>query len=444
MVRGGQDIRDKNSPYLVPIALLFAMLAAAVSGAACSGGGHQSAGSPGATAAFAPTIEPAPEPIVQLMDRVAAVRELKPPASLKVGLVSRSDVPKLIDRLLSPEDRATMAKTTTLYRLLGLLGPDQSYLDVYRAYVAQALAGVYSPKDKALWVVHPDGQATDFAHLSTDEQQVLEHELTHAIQDANFNLDSISNSANGLDQSLAATALVEGDAVTTQRNYDARYKAMAVGGAVVLVDMARLAAGAPAAIQRELTFPYTQGADWVDGIRQRGGDSAVDALFRHVPEGTVFVFHPERIGTGWTPEVVTLPPIAASLGSGWTEQSSGQFGQFEVQNYLQIALPGLQAVQGADGWAGDHYAVYSHDGESVAVFRFMYDTPAHAQRFASTQRDLLKAQGAGMSVEGRRSTGTLSSGNTTVQLGTQGSTVTFVIGSAAGLAQRAAAALAHG
>jgi len=352
--------------------LAIAIVLAAVAGVACSGGhgGGQST-SATASATFAATIEPAPASIMQLLDQVAAVRELKPPASLKVGLIARSDVPKLIDGLLTAQDRATMAKTTTLYRLLGLLGPDQNYLDVYRGFVGQALAGVYSPQEKALWVVHPDGQATDFDHLTTDEQQVLEHELTHAVQDANFDLARISQEAGGLDQSLAATALIEGDAVSTQRNYDARYKAMAVGGAVVLVDMARVASGTPAAIQRELTFPYTQGADWVDGLRQRGGNSAVDGLLRHLPDGTVFVFHPERIGTGWMPERVALPSVAAAVGKGWTEQSSGQFGQFELQNYLQLRLPGLDAVQGADGWSGDHYAVYVHGDESAAVFALL-------------------------------------------------------------------------
>ncbi len=381
---------------------------------------------------------------MQLMDQVAAVRELKPPASLKVGLVARSDVPKLIDSLLTPQDRATMAKTTTLYRLLGLLGPDQSYEDVYRGFVAEALAGVYSPKDTALWVVHPDGQKTDFGDLSTDEQQVLEHELTHAVQDANFDLARISQEADGLDQSLTATALIEGDAVSTQRNYDARYKAMAVGAAVVVVDMTRLEAGTPAAIQRELTFPYTQGSDWVDGIRQRGGDSAVDALFQRVPDGTVFVFHPERIGTGWTPQRVVLPSLAAALGKGWTEQSSGQFGQFELQNYLELRLPGLDAVQGADGWAGDHYAVYVHGDESAAASRIAFDTPAHAQRFAATQDRLLKAEGAAISKQGGETTATLSGGNTTIRLAPQGSTVTYVIGSSAAIAKSAASALAYG
>lgn len=379
-----------------------------------------------------------------LMDQVAGVRQLPPPKSLKVGLVARSDVPKLIDSLLTAQDRDMMAKTTTLYRLLGVLAPDENYLNVYRAFVGQSLAGVYSPGQKALWVVHPDGQATNFSDLGGSEKQTLEHELVHAVQDANFNLNAIDSDSASLDQRLTATAAIEGDAVTTQRNYDAKYAAVGVGSGVLLVDAARLQAATPAAIQRELLFPYTNGADWIDGIRQRGGNTAVDSLLREMPDGTVYVFHPERIGTGWKPQIVTLPPLGRALGDGWSKQSGGQFGQFEVQNYLQLALPGLRAVQGADGWAGDHYDVYTHGTESVAVFRIVYSSAEGASRFGQAQDDLLKAEGARASSEGGLAYLTLNDGDTTVRIHGGGATVTFVIGSTAASAKRAAEALAHG
>lgn len=429
--------------YLGSILALFAI---AVAAASCSSGsGHGNRENTPPAGPFTAATEPAPAAIMTLLDQVAAVRQLLPPTTLKVGLVARSDASKLIDSLLTAQDRATMAQKTTLYRLLGLLAPDQDYLDVYRAFVGESLAGLYSPQQKALWIVHPDGTSTDFANVGGQEKQTLEHELVHAVQDANFNLSAMSDSTAGLDQALAATALVEGDAVSTQRNYDAKYAAIAAGGTVILARFDNLDAAAPPAFVREMTFPYTDGADWVDGIRGRGGDAAVDSLFKHPPDGTVYVFHPERISTGWTPQAVTLPPLAAVLGKGWTKQSGGQFGQFEVQNYLQLGLPGLQAVQGADGWAGDHYDTYTHGNDSMAAFRIVFGTASEAQRFAKAQDALLKAQGAATaSVDGGMTSLSLSGGRTTVRLPADGPTVTFVVGSAPEIAKQAAAVLAHG
>jgi hypothetical protein len=345
---------------------------------------------------------------------------------------------------LTDADRASMAKTTTLYRLLGLLGPDQDYLDVYESYVAQALVGVYSPRDKALWVVHPDGQSTNFSKLGGDEKQTLEHELVHAVQDAHFDLSAMAATGGDLDLGLTATAVIEGDAVSTQRDFDAKYAAVALGGAVILADMNRLQATAPASIQRELLFPYSEGADWIARIRQQGGNDAVDRLFKDVPKGTVFVFHPERLGTDWKPTQVALPGLADAMGDGWAHESGGVLGQFELQNYLQLRLPGLQAVQGADGWEGDHYDVYHHGDESVAVVRVAFSSAAEATQFASAQDDLLKAGGAKHSQSGGLELDTLSQGRTIVRLPSDGATLTFVAGSNPGVAERAARALANG
>jgi hypothetical protein len=429
-------------PYCIVLVILAALVALAAIG--CSG---HSRTSPGAisSATFVPTIEAAPPTIAQLLKQVAEARQLSRPESFKVGLVKRSDVPKLIDSLLSKDDRSSMAETTTLYRLLGHLSRDQEYLHVYESFVAQALVGVYSPKDKALWVVHPDGQPIDFSKLGAQEKQTLVHELVHAIQDTHFDLQGIAaKTGSSLDLGLAATTVIEGDAVSTQRDYDSRYTAISMGGTVILANVARLSAAAPASIQRELLFPYTQGSDWIAAIRQQGGNDAVDALLRNPPQGTVFVFHPDRLQTGWEPRKVALPDMSHALGDGWKRQSGGQFGQFELQNYLQLRLPGLDAVQGADGWAGDHYDVYVHDDESVAAFRIAFSSEDEARQFTSAQDALLKAEGAQPSERDELTLRSLADGTTTARLTLRDSSVTFVIGSTAGIAARAADALLHG
>ena len=408
-----------------------------------------SGGTPAATAVIG-TAEPLPPALQKVLQEVAALRRLPAPTNLKAGLVSRSELPALLNRELTADDRASFEQTTTLYRLLGHLRKDQDYQSVYDQFTSGAVVGFYSPLDKELWVVHPDGQATDFDHLSEPEESTLAHELTHAIQDYNFNLTAVFQSTKeNLDRGLVSTCVIEGDAVTTESAFDAKYADVpavpgsATPGAMLVVDRAALG-DVPASIQRELLLPYTAGRDWVAQVRQERGDTAIDLMLKNPPDGTAYMLHPELLTNGFTPADVALPDLAAPLGAGWTRQSGGQFGEFELQNYLQLRIPGLDAVNGADGWVGDHYDVYVDGQRSVAVFRVAFDTPAHAQRFADAQAEFLKAAGGKDSSQGGLTLATTNDGNTTARAVIHGSDVLFAIGSSKESAGKALNAIANG
>lgn len=429
-------------------ALLGAVAAALLLLGACSWGARhgagQTAGAGGATSTpVIGTAGPLPPALETMLQEVAAIRQLPAPTGLKAGLVSRSDLPALLNRELTPDDRASFEQTTTLYRLLGHLRKDQDYELVYDAFTAGAVVGFYSPLDKELWVVHPDGEEIDFDHLSDTERSTFAHELTHAIQDYNFDLTAVFDATKGnMDRSLLATCIVEGDAVTTQEAFEAKYADVpispAAGGTRVVLVVDRAAMGdVPASIQRELLLPYTAGRDWIAQVRQSRGDTAVDLMIKDPPDGTAYLLHPELLTNGFIPVAVTLPDLSQALGKGWHRESGGQFGEFELQNYLQLRIPGLQAVDGADGWTGDHYDVYVDGTSSVAVFRLAFDTGEHAQRFAAAQAKLLVAASGKSSSDGSITVTTTNDGNTTARAAVRGEEVLFAIGSSKDIAAKA-------
>jgi hypothetical protein len=396
------------------------------------------------------TAEPLPPSLEKVLQEVAALRHLPPPPNLKAGLVSRSQLPALLNRELTADDRASFEQTTTLYRLLGHLRKDQDYQSVYDQFTSGAVVGFYSPLDKELWVVHPDGQATDFDHLSDAEESTLAHELTHAVQDYSFNLSAVfAATKENRDRSLVSTCVIEGDAVTTESAFDAKYTDVPIApssgtpGAMLVVDRTALG-DVPASIQRELLLPYTAGRDWVAQVRQERGDTAIDLMLKDPPDGTAYMLHPELLTSGFTPANVTLPDLATVLGHGWTRQSGGQFGEFELQNYLQLRIPGLDAINAADGWVGDHYDVYAEGQQSVAVFRVAFDSAAHAQRFEAAQVKFLKAAGGKDSSQDGLALTATNDGNTTARAAVRGSEVLFAIGSSKDIAAKALQAIANG
>ncbi|MFN8506661.1 MAG: hypothetical protein U0547_03745 [Dehalococcoidia bacterium] len=409
---------------------------------ACSFGGSKEEPTP--APAFAPA-QPLPPDFEAVLQQVATVRELPAPGNLKVGFVTRAQVVALMESLTTEDDRRWFATTTTLYRLLGHLGQDQDYESVYNSFGSLAVLGLYSPLDKTLWVVS-DEPGPAFGKLPAQEKETLAHELVHAVQDANFDVVKLFQSVSGdLDAGSAWTALAEGDAQTHQQRWSDKYLAVPIGagaGRAMLFASADSMQSVPAAIARELLFPYTAGADWVADLRARTGTAGLNALFRSLPRNTSYVLHPELMTSEWKAAQVSLPDLAAVLGKGFTRESGGTFGEFQVRNWLQSRLRALDAANAAAGWDGDHYDVYVNGGESVAVFRLRFRDDTEARQFAEAQQALIKASNATVTPGDPQlaTAGTV----TMATAGVRGGDVLFTLGTSPELAKRALEAMLRG
>lgn len=412
-----------------------AVAAAIAVAALLVGGCRETAPDPFATQPLTPELQ-------QMLEEIANLRGLDPPPALEAGTVSRLDVPALLDRELTDADRQWFARTTTLYRLLGHLKPDEDYLSVFRDFGADAIVGLYSPASNRLWVVQREPRI-DVDAMSPAERSALAHELVHAIQDYHFQLDELSaRTGNDFDWSMAATSVIEGDAVTHQGLWDGRQLVLP-GGARLFLTTQPLAGSTPPSIERELRFPYTTGAEWVNIVRSEEGTAAIDRYLAGEPISTAHILHPELRKAGWQPERVALADLSAALGDGWARESGGTFGEFHLRNYLELGLPALPAVQGAAGWRGDRYDVYVRGGGSVAVFRVRFASSDEAAEFAAAQRDMLGAAGAETTVDGGRFDAAMRDGRTTIQLTAPGSAeVVFIVGSTREVAERVALAVA--
>lgn len=412
-------------------------IAAAIAAAALlSGGCRGSESDPFETRPLTPELH-------QMLVEIAGLRGLDPPPGLEAGTVSRLDVTALLDRQLTDADREWFANTTTLYRLLGHLGPDEDYLSVFRAFGEGAIIGLYSPAEDRLWVVQREPEI-DLEAMSPAERSALAHELVHAIQDYQFPLDELSErTATNLDRGLAATAVIEGDAVTHQGLWDGRQLALP-GGTRLFLSGGLSASSAPPSIERELRFPYTTGAEWVNIVRSQEGTAAIDRYLAGEPLSTAHILHPELRDAGWQPEDVALPDLSAALGGGWKRESGGTLGEFHLRNYLELGLTALPAVTAAAGWRGDRYDVYRDGADSLAIFRTRFADGQEAAGFAAAQREMLTAAGATRTESPAGMVAELRDGRTTIQLPSPDpAEVLFVVASSRDVAERAAAALAN-
>jgi hypothetical protein len=277
-------------------------------------------------------------------------------------------------------------------KAFGLLPADASLADLYIKLLGSQVAGLYSPTDKALYVVSRSGG------IGPAQKTTFAHEFTHALQDQNFDIGSLSLDEIGHgDQSLARLSLVEGDATLLMTLWQIKnlsqadlgqLLAEAAGdpGTQVLLD-------APPVLRESLLFPYTSGLSFVQGLQAGGGWEAVNAAFRKPPASTEQILHPEKYASGEAPIAVTIPAdLATRLGSGWKVTSEDTNGEFQLAAWLRTnsAIDAATANAAAAGWGGDRIdLVEGPAGAWGVILKTVWDRDADAVQFEKAATGLV-------------------------------------------------------
>lgn len=238
----------------------------------------------------------------------------------------RRQAERLLDREY-PRDR--QAYDETVYRALGLLGPDERLRPALVREQAAAVPGLYDPGARTLYVLR-----------GTSARAAVVHELVHALQDQAFDLRRRSALRGDRDAGLAASAAVEGDAALATSLLGGRSLAAAERPIAVF-------------LQLEHSFPSTTGLRFASELRNLGGNRAVLSSLRQFPATTSQVFHIDSFLTRTAATPVALPDRAGPL----TLERSDTWGELDMRALLAVfAVPRLDRV--GDGWAGGRSAVY--------------------------------------------------------------------------------------
>jgi len=224
---------------------------------------------------------------------------------------------------------------------------------------------------------------------------VLVHELTHAAQDAHFDLRSLPwNQHDNDDLALAATSLLEGDATAVMLDHMAGRDTSAIADLDLLLTSGPQMLGspqlalAPRAIQELLIFPYLAGFRTVSELRRRGGWEQVNAAYRDLPLSTEQILHPEKyLDQRDPPQQVRLPEVPPAVVAG-TLVEENVLGEFGLRLLLEEFTTTEEAVQAAEGWDGDRFRVWRHatappeGGRSwLIVLVTTWDSPTDAREF---------------------------------------------------------------
>ena len=303
-------------------------------------------------------------------------------APVRVERRSRVELERYLEFKIAeefPGDRAELV--SEVYGLLGLVPRDMDLRGTLKALYLEQVAGFYDPDSTTLFVL--DDQPDEAI------ESLLVHELVHAIQDQNTDLDAITALDLSNDRRVAAQAAIEGHATLVMFDFLMQEQGRGSSDLMDVPDFsARLGpaleaarsqspalAGAPLILQESVLFPYRDGVVFVESLwRERGGRPP--PFGSDLPASTEQVLHPEHFVGG---QRDVARNVEVSVQDGWRRLYEDTLGELELGILLET-VGASRTV--ALGWGGDRYVLLGDgDGNRSLAWFGVWDTTPQRDRF---------------------------------------------------------------
>jgi hypothetical protein len=299
-------------------------------------------------------------------------------AAVKRRLVSKADVEKYTTGQMAKEEFAkSMAQSELSMKKLGFLPHDFDLKAFLVKSTGQEIAAYYDDETKTIsmlnWVP-PDRQ-----------EPILAHELTHALQDQNYDLGrwmKIRKKAGETgatdDAAIARKAVVEGQAMVVYVDYILKPLGRSLQDtpgvvyqmedpAVKAVIDSELMHEAPMILREMGTFAYNQGLIFEGELLQKGGKNmAFAGAFQRPPRNSHEVLEPEAYIKGEKLPAVNIPDMKQALSDQYELYDSGGIGELDVRALLKQYGERKAADEVSSAWQGGAYATFRRKDKPVS------------------------------------------------------------------------------
>ncbi len=326
--------------------------------------------------------------------------------SVKRALVSRDQAMKYIEgRMGSDQDAQRLNRSALVLKKFGLLPREFDLQTFLVSLLREQVAGYYDPKSKTVNLL-------DWVDADV-QRPVLAHELTHALQDQDCNLDhwlkdgprtEKKDSDVQDDEALAARqAVSEGQAMLVLTDYELAPLGKTILDAPEIV--AAMKAGvtegspvfesAPLYIKDSLAFPYTYGLDFERTLLQKKGkEGAFAEVLQRPPLNTREVMQPAVYLAGEHLAPLHPPKIEKVLGKSWKKIDVGGVGEFDISVMVEQYANEDVARRMWPQWRGGYYYAARQKNAPADSLALLYVSqwaePEQATKFAGIYVQSLK------------------------------------------------------
>jgi hypothetical protein len=332
---------------------------------------------------------PVPGAIREVESQVEAVRGLAYKRRVNVEPITSAEMDRRLRAYFDAYyPRQFFARRSRAWQTIGVLPAGVGYLEALDAYQQGQVLGFYNSQNEELVY-------TGDADLDRIEHFVLAHELTHAIDDQFFDLDTLDDMAvRCQDEAIqAALGVVEGSANHFATQVLLRFP-VATTGDVPSGDTSEV----PPFILELQAYPYTIGQRFVDALADEGGTEAINEALRTYPTTTEQIFHPSKYPDDVAQDV-DVPDFAPTFGEDWRDLNVMVVGELWLRAMLHLGsvLDDARAEEAAAGWDGAIYRSWTNGPDVAVVLSTVWDTEEDARQF-QTALDAWVAEGSSRSL----------------------------------------------
>lgn len=323
------------------------------------------------------------EELAELEKAASEVRGLDFQKEVDYQVVDKSSLRGVIDERVKEEFPADKLERISLaYAKLGLIEKGVSLRDAMLSLYSEQIAAFYDQKKRKLYSIKGLPFSKEF------QKVLMVHELTHALQDQNFDLTTLPlELEDNDDRAMAALSLVEGDATLVFTQYATREIRLSLKDILAVVTTGQKGlTEAPYALQKNLMFPYLEGVRFVTRLYTEGGWKTVNKAFKDLPQSTEQIMHPDKyLKERDDPVAIVLPEFGSMGGKEWELQEDNVLGELNIKVLFTQFIGSLRATRPSRGWGGDRFRVYRVKGETdtILIWGTAWDTEKDREEFVT-------------------------------------------------------------
>ena len=310
---------------------------------------------------------------------------------VKRRLTSREEVVAYLTKHMKDEDVKRLRRSELVLKKFGLLPRDFDLEKLLVALLGEQVAGYYDPKTKTVNLL-------DWVPME-EQEPVMAHELTHALQDQDVGLDKWMRRG---EKDLGETrkdptpediendevddtreAVVEGQAEAVMLQYELAPVGRSIVDSPGLVDAMeeQMDSGtedssvfkeAPIFLRESLTFPYTYGLKFEVKLLQAGGkQKAFAGVLANPPHTTRQIMQPETYLSG--EQIPPIPVVDFKRNfKDYVKFDVGAMGEFDVAVLIEQYAGKKQSERLYPEWRGGYYYAARPKNNAAAPLGVLY------------------------------------------------------------------------
>jgi hypothetical protein len=319
---------------------------------------------------------------------------------VKRRLTSRDEVVAYLTKHMKDEDVKRLQRSELVLKKFGLLPHEFDMEKLLVDLLREEVAGYYDPKTKTVNLL-------DWVPLE-EQEPVLAHELTHALQDQTIGLDKwMKKGEKDLGEIKkdptpediendeiddAREAVIEGQAQAMMFQYALAPAGRSVTDSPDLVEgmeadtltgtsSTKVFNEAPIFMKESLTFPYSYGMDFVVKLMANGGkEKAFAGVLANPPHTTRQIMQPETYLSGEKIEPMRLPEFKRDF-KDYIKFDIGAMGEFDVAILIEQYAGKELSKRLYPDWRGGYYYAARPKNDAAAPLGLLY-----VSRWSSAER----------------------------------------------------------